>query len=656
MLDLKINGQSVDLPEKPITRKIQIAEVGDLGNSKSSFSYSVLLPFTDNNRRIFRGLKTSGNLSRIQYEDVRADLVEDGIPLVFNGKLVFKNSSKGYNVNILDGIISIVETLGNKKLSQLDLSDLDHTANEFTIFNSLNNLGGYTYGMARFGGSYLVELPPLRAKKSGVTVVENARNLDFNPPSIFVHTIFQKILDENGLKFNGNMFDLNFQQGVFDNPNFFGDESFYSELVAPYKGVFLGRTDSEIQNKSLSGGYRIDYQRNDYDINVSRFNNEFSVNANLQFNGGSGFGVVISGNNFSVNQSGLYYLKVDFEEFENTAGLINDGASFTVLQNGERLAGRNDRNNIKTDPKTRLYRFESGVSYSVDGSYIYKLNESTGTYQLKGRYGMSVRIERFNDYKQISPESLLKDMNQIDFLRDVIKRYGWQLIPNKTDQTSFLVKSIQSTIISNNREDWSDKLVSIRDEKYKSNYARRNLMTYKYFDNARNIDSSISIEDKNLKYEGSVLSSIINIPPLIGSPDRSVYRIGLYDDENQPEEKDFVVYKRRVVELGDFFGDITLIGFKTIDLPENIVVASAFNMEMSFFKEKAFSGLELMLNNYKEIIAEVNLNKIDIYNLDFTKLKFFRQLGRNYLLNTVTNTSGKNSICELIEVANLENI
>jgi len=657
MVDLKINGQSVDLPLKRITRKIQIGEVGDLGNSKSSFSYSVVLPYTDRNRKIFRGLTTSGNVSRIQYEDVRADLTEEGIPLVNNGKLVFRSAGvRGYSINILDGVASIVEIIGNKSILDLDLSRLDHTAIESTLLDSYSKVEGYIYGMGLYGGSYTVLGTPLRAKKSGVLVFENGRNLDFNPPSIFLHTIFQKILDENGISFRGNMFDINFQNGNFNEPNFFGDESFYSEIVAPSKGIFLGLTDEEIAVKNVTGGSSIQYSRNDYDINISRLDNITSIDANLQFDGASGFGLQFSGNSFSVNSTGLYYVDPNFEEFETSAGLVNDGANFSIFENGIQVRGRNDRNNIKTNKRARLYRFEAGVNYTVGASYNYKLNEGLGTYQLKGRYGINVRISSFNDYKQVSPQSLLKDIGQLDFLRDVLKRYGWQLIPDKFDNTKYEVVAIQSVLGSRDMEDWTDKLVGVRTEKYKSNYSRFNSLSYGKVEGAPNLDSSIIIEDENLKFEGNVLTSIINIPLIssfVSGDNRSIYRLNLFDEDNEPEEGEFIVYKKRVQELGDYFGDVTFMGFRTIELPTEIVVASRFEMEMEFFKNKAFSNLEGMLNNYKEISAELKLNVIDIYNLDFTKLKFFRQFGRRYLLNTVNYTSGQNSICEIVEVTDL---
>ncbi len=41
---------------------------------------------------------------------------------------------------------------------------------------------------------------------------------------------------------------------------------------------------------------------------------------------------------------------------------------------------------------------------------------------------------------------------------------------------------------------------------------------------------------------------------------------------------------------------------------------------------------------------------MDIYNLDFFKLKFFKQLGKYFYLNSVRNTTGQISSAELIEI------
>jgi hypothetical protein len=46
----------------------------------------------------------------------------------------------------------------------------------------------------------------------------------------------------------------------------------------------------------------------------------------------------------------------------------------------------------------------------------------------------------------------------------------------------------------------------------------------------------------------------------------------------------------------------------------------------------------------------INLSVIDIFNIDFFKLKFLKQTGRFYYLNAIQNTQGKPSKVEMIEI------
>ena len=64
-----------------------------------------------------------------------------------------------------------------------------------------------------------------------------------------------------------------------------------------------------------------------------------------------------------------------------------------------------------------------------------------------------------------------------------------------------------------------------------------------------------------------------------------------------------------------------------------------------------YSRLQDLLNRYTKFEANILLDPVDVYKLDFFKLKYFEQLGGYFYLNKVSNfKNGKVTKCELIKI------
>ena len=67
--------------------------------------------------------------------------------------------------------------------------------------------------------------------------------------------------------------------------------------------------------------------------------------------------------------------------------------------------------------------------------------------------------------------------------------------------------------------------------------------------------------------------------------------------------------------------------------------------------DKYYVQIQSLLNNYKSLTIEIDLNLLDYYSRDFFKLKYFSQLGKFYYLNKINNfKKGKKTTIEIIEV------
>ncbi len=205
---LYLNKKLVDLFPKGITRKLQIGKVGEIASRKSTHSYTIKLPMTANNIQIMDMLGVIGNTSRKPYERITADYLDNDISLIENGYAKVKAKSGFFEIVLYDGVIDLGERLKGKKIEDLQLDDLNHILTTQTYIDSFSNTEGYIYALANFG--------------LGIT---STIQVETQAPSIYTHSLFRKIFEQNGLNLIGSFFTTN--------------ESYLSEVITPSKGYVI---------------------------------------------------------------------------------------------------------------------------------------------------------------------------------------------------------------------------------------------------------------------------------------------------------------------------------------------------------------------------------------------------------------------------------
>src|SRR5690606_14277641 len=140
MVELRINGQSVDLSLARVKYVKQANDLADVTTVNTSYSYSLTVPKTPNNTRIFKGLGIVGDTSRIPYTKNRTELIHNGAMIVSNGVSTVKETGDTYKVVVQDGIIDFFRAIENKTIGKdLDISELSHTKNATNIVASFTN-------------------------------------------------------------------------------------------------------------------------------------------------------------------------------------------------------------------------------------------------------------------------------------------------------------------------------------------------------------------------------------------------------------------------------------------------------------------------------------------------------------------------------------
>lgn len=416
---LFLNKKKIDLYNKPITRKIQIGEVSQVTERRSSYSYTIKIPKTSNNKSIFDMLGTQGNTSRKPFEQIVADYVVDSVYLVLNGSAIIRETSSDYQVNVIDGVRSLADLLKGKKLIDLPLEDLNHVLSTQEYVDSFSNDEGFIYGVANYG----------RGASSTIKVEEQA-------PSIYTHTLFRRIFESNGLSLQGEFFTTN--------------EKYLNEVVTPARGYSVEFAQLTSTPKGTADSNALSYYEysNEYFTHEEKFN--MSDNGLV--------GASISGGNIVFSVAGTYRIDLDITAnlYETYASLIfkinGSSKSFVYLEKGS---------NIKT--KKITFSVEAGdvVSFYISASssfdYYEYQDEFNNGFRINYTASFDLSLYLQEGGQVIKASDYIGEMNQLDFIKDVVNRYGLVLHPvQNTDEYRF--RRIEAILNDRaNAEDWTPK-------------------------------------------------------------------------------------------------------------------------------------------------------------------------------------------------------
>lgn len=613
--ELWINGYKMDLEENRISQTAQINDLAEIEDRQTSHTNRLKLPWTPNNIQALRYLGVIGSTSRIPYERVTVTYRVDGVELISKGVGQIKSTDDGYDLIAYSGNISLFNKLKGRRLSDLNYKDLDHFLTLSSYEESFSNTSGYIYGVANFGH---------------LSFAGTALEITRQAPSVFQHTLWKKIFQEAGFTYSGDVFNL---------------DDFKTEVIPPNRGYNVN--EGSVSTTSLG-----DADTGNISKNLA-FNNYTSFTDELDITGTIANTTLLNGK----------YLQIDFDgtlrlDIETDYDLSLGGSNFIAKINGQSIidfaliTGSGQTINRSVDVTVNdgdIISFEQ-FSYTEDTGdprFNHRINFSSDTVVSL----TSVTGEQFIEFSEIMPET-----SQIDFIKDVMQRYGLIFQPKGNNHYEF----IRFETLANskgNAEDWSDKLVSIGEEEYEiGDYAQRNYLKYQYEeDEPSTQDGYFDVTNENVQFEKDLITSIYKIP-LVAEYFQlePVYFVPLWNyDEDQEVVKNletdirvFRIKKINTTIVARFFG-----ATNTSNITGDIPFLSLQNMSMQYFIGKNYQALNRLLNAPRKRSLYLFLTTIDMVNLDFFRLKYFKQLGKYYYLNKVSNfRSGSPVKCELIQI------
>ena len=660
-VELFLNNErlDVDLSTK-VSETKQVNDFFEISDRQTSYTNSFKLPKTERNKRLFGGHGIPGTTALAPYRLHRISVYRDGLPTVVNGLAYIKSVTDYYNVHIYSDNIDLFDTIGDKKLADLNLSAYSHTLTANQWINSFQHENGYIYAMADYG-----------------KVDTNAIEWNYTVPSVFIRTLWNKIFEEAGFTYayTGR---VGAAVNLF-NP-FITDE--WKELAITLDEGFDNNLDgaSELQLEMSKSGYveveEAIINNNGQNITINeldgfvteylRFSNIIADPHNLhQISNTQQY----QRSRIKIQNNGFYKIDVT-GYFQN---LQTEGISVYIERNGINLLTieegfTDDEGNFGGNHRIYL---------NQNDELLIKVVSIASENKVFYTYDINCKLYTDNVDIAVNLNSYFSSISQKEFLKDVMRHFGLICRRNGTSYEFMAIEELLTPNIAYNGfdlpaediyVDWSKKYNNTTQlDTVIGRYTKRNLLQYQYEDSNNNFaDSVITVDDHTLDDEAVLLQRIYAAPEnsttflnnnlLKYCP---VYQKVLNDDGSLKEIK-----KRKTKPyLVRILKSNTTINYKesgadyVYQYTGMIPFVTFEGLDWASIVPNRYAAFTNMLNYGKKYTVNVLLNIIDVHRLDFFKLIYIKQLGGLFYLNKISNFSGSTiTKAELIQVRSIERL
>lgn len=246
---LEVNGEKYYLDTQgvdtiPLT--FNIANIKDISTTKGSFSKSINIPETPNNRNVFNNISDLNSYSSFNPNiRNRAYILVDG-EMIIEGyfQLTDVSVDLGNHNNHLTLVINtdnndFYTLLGEDYIDTLDLSRFDHVWSETNIKHSWTQsyTNGYFYPMIDYGYDWMIN--NINGNSSDSTYPNNyIKTKDFKP-ALYARVIWDQIFTEAGFSWHSNSLSTNTP---------------FDDLIIPFNLVEPGVSDVYLNDNSFRVG------------------------------------------------------------------------------------------------------------------------------------------------------------------------------------------------------------------------------------------------------------------------------------------------------------------------------------------------------------------------------------------------------------------
>jgi hypothetical protein len=616
-MSYKLYLDGLDMEIKDINRLAQTKQVNNIVNlhtRQTNATNNFALPKTADNIKKLKALGIIGNLSDKPYSKVSADLLDTitGEWLIYKGWAIINETSTDFKISLYDGVIDLYKKIDNKKLTELDLSGLDHLKTLANIVASWQNNLPYMYILADYNGKLY----------SGLDV-----NADYQIPSARMSYIWDRLHQYAGFTYSGSVFQT---------------EKFLNWFMTYPKPI----TDASIQVIPITAqSCQIEYFTN---ANGETFQNVLylpqTIPPNIYGNlNPQGAFLVQTSGSFRVKITGVETNLVNNQVFNMVNYIVYDSAN-TVIQQGDIDGQANEVIFLSLNAGERLVFWD--MTYGGPGTYMVTSQQ--------------VFIDYVDGYVANFNEALI-DFTASEFYKEVLNHFA--LIPFKEKYSNHIVyKKLSEVMQETGILDWSDKNPVKLTEKYiVGSYGQANEFTYKYNQEGFTHNNGVlDIANKNLKEKNIAIASRFYTPDNKYSAieNNSVPVMPIWEkelkDDGTIEYKDlsgrYYTHRAENVPLITFTLRSELLNVSQL-VGGPVPFSSYFRLKWSEILLDNYEDISKVLNTSKIVEANLFLSSKDVADFDFQRLIYIEQFASYYIVNKISNfIKDKYTKVELIEV------
>lgn len=526
-LIIKIGDESLDLKSgEVIAITKQAAKVGDFSRVLADGTNEVTIPLTAHNIDTLENAHLLQTDSEKPYRRLPATLIQEGYETLQDAFAEIKNSNQNFSLQVIGGNASFFNLIKDLNLRDLDLSVYDHFWTNLNVFTNRNTTEGFIYALFEQSDNALD--PTLSTYGTNLYAVQTEKLL----PLFFDATLIEKIFEgQTGWTFDCDLIG----SFIYDNSVSFkgaewnrGTDSSYLNLetagTVDVDLVYNGIVGSSIPSPLIEDGQITSQETiywNETTLNSLLLTGRISHTGDLFETYGSvlllpdatrlqvTFTLVIENPN-GVNHNifvGCAYtsdagdLFVNLPAYVAPPGTTTETFTFdiditkTLSQTGYFFAGENGA-------FFTIYQQPSSGSGDIT---IKAASAAVFTFEFISAYDITTTVP-YNFLRGFTP---VPDMKQVDYLKDVSKKF--QLIYDVNEVTHTVTARRFDEIKNNipNAIDFSDKLAENKDQNIEyqiAGYAQTNYLKWKEDDITKyTAQGIISVDDQTLEAEKTVV-------------------------------------------------------------------------------------------------------------------------------------------------------
>jgi hypothetical protein len=674
MIRLIIDGKEADLLNNDFTWNMQCADFFSFDTRQFSCSDVMYLPMSSTNNEIFELAGMVGSVSDRPQREFDVELLVDGIPIVRHAKgYLMGVQNDTYKFAFHESIKDIYHWLNLYKLSDVVGDKLNHNKTKEEIESRsleyatsvINNKPqefkrGLLYAVAEYGGNTLID-----ERIADKRPVGDIYNFYYAPPAIHVRWIFEEVQRMSGYTFEGSFFDTEMFNTLFiTTSQVINDSAPAGTLVSLTQA---DKTAGAYSKKISDRQGELYLMMNSYSSPTSfikKQNRDYIYQIPTDKSGT--WDLVISGRTQgNEGKSIMSYVEVYKNEDTTPICTTQGGVGGYVTQHEYAGGGWNFTIRIPD-----FFR-------SNDKIYIRLLAE-TDNYNSGdiATWDLSFKIEQTS--RQIL-NHLVSELSMLDLFKELLIMFGLTPMMLNIDDEVQHFYTLDERLNDAPILDWSEKFVRVTNLEFHaptSSYARRNHFKYKKYNeqqgNQLKADGIMVVDDDLLTFkkerEGKFFAGVD-----IDKSRKAQFKDDVLSDfyfwEKEVKEKEEGGQKKIEINYKANNNRFHIFNVEFSDelffTYQGVIRGGIFNTDTFYFVpcwarfrdlqwnnllENYYSGFNDILNHMRVYTCEMNLNALDIYEFNFFKRIYLKQLAGYFLPNKITFKTNTLAVVELIKI------